>query len=121
MREATLTRQEFDDFVYPAFASQGAENEDELEIGVRIIKKFKAISEPEVISSEQMEEARRKKQKLVPALQMKYVDEQVTLEEDEWRLLVSRMVSWIPRISFAVAQEYQATLTKIKTAKVVSA
>lgn len=118
-RTISLTKYEFDSLFYPSIANGSAENETELEVALRVVRKITNDTQTveEVITAERRAEAKRMGIKLVP--QREALNDPVifTFEEDEYRMIMDRMVKAIPRYTLAVAPQLHGLIKGIKEAK----
>lgn len=122
MREVHVTREQFDEFLYPAIASSSAENESELETAVRVLRKLKKpdITFEEVISSEEQERAKKNRTKLVPFRKLTVDEHTFMFEEPEYKLVLDRVKAHLPRISLAAAEELWEFYESVKGAPEVN-
>lgn len=116
MRYVAISKEEFDDYLYPAFAGGASENEEQLEISARTKRKLRKIASDEVISKERYAEAERVGAKIVPYLKLNYDAHLLELEEDEYRLMLDRFRKHISRVTSAVAEEVYDLFIRLKDA-----
>lgn len=116
MKAVTVTKQQFDEHLFPAFVSKGAEDERQMEVAVRVLRKFKdpRVTEDEEIDPRVIESA---KGKTVYPNRLLTVDRHTfALEEDEHRLVVERLKAFVTRINVLAAEDFLATLAAVKDA-----
>lgn len=115
MRAITFKKDEFDDFVYPALATSSAENMQELEVAVRLMRKLseRNITEEEVITESRRTEADRQGHKVIPFRKLVSVVSTFHFEEDEWNLLRTRLEAYMPRVSLAAAERLYTLVSHI--------
>lgn len=118
MRTFDISKYEFDDLFFPAISSQGSDNEDELEVAMRVIRKLRHgdYTKLEQLSKERLDEAARFGRKLVPQRFLISDSTTFTFEEDEYNLIVKRLTRAIPTFSNAVAPELFDLLERVKKA-----
>ena len=114
MRYISVTKDQFDDFLYPAYARVGSENEDELEISIRLKFKFRKIAKAEEISKERLAKAQAQGEKLYALLKMTNENEEIVLEEDEHKLLLKRFRLALPSFADVAVEEVHEILNLLK-------
>lgn len=112
----SVTKREFDDFLFPAFAIGSSKDEGDLEIAFRVRRRFRVIAKPEVMDPERVREIIKMGNTPVPSLKLEATEEELFLEEDEYRLIKDRVIAYIPRVSNAIADELYEFVQKVKDA-----
>lgn len=117
MRKFTISKDDFDRFLYPSVVHGGSQNEAELLIAIRLIKKLQdnELTEIEIIDPLLIEEARRSRQQLIPNRLLRVREATFFVEEDEYELLKKRMLDGIPRYSNSVAIELYDLISYLKS------
>jgi hypothetical protein len=118
MRKVTVTRDEFDDLFYTACTSGAAESLEQLEIATRVVRKLQdpSYTRKEVIPSDILEAARKQRQKLLPSYYLDHDHVALTFEEDEWRLVCSRLKDHIHRVNIVVAPQLYELIKRFDNA-----
>jgi hypothetical protein len=111
MKKVTFTNEEFTRFVWGPFVSGTAKSEDELEVSIRVLKKFKAASLPREITEAE------KEQGVIPHRSLKKSPTHFLFEEDEHRNLLARLRDFLPKVVIAIAEEYHDVLMRVKDAE----
>lgn len=112
MRAVTLTKTQFDEHVFPAFTAQGAEDERQLEVALRVLRKFREVAVEDEVDPRVLEKLNGKS--FYPNLVLPAAEQGFQFEEDEHRLLLDRMKAFIPRINILAAEDFMATLSLIR-------
>ena len=116
MRYVKLTKDQFDHYVFPSLGRTAAESEDELEVSVRLLGKFR---DPNVIeigqpSAAELAEAKEKKGRVIPNRFLIPDEHTFEFEEDEHRVLLKRFRAAIPTFAAVLAEEVYAVLNVLK-------
>lgn len=116
MRTVTLTRQQFDEHVFPAFVAKAAESEQQMEVAVRVLRKFKdpGVTEDEELDPRVVAQANGKS--VYPNRVLLDEDATFDLEEDEHRLVLERLKAFVTRINVLAAEDFMATIAAVKDA-----
>lgn len=115
MRTVTITKAQFDDFVFSAIASGAAEDEAELEVAVRVFKKLNANSLPRPFTDEEQLEIKQGR-KLRAQRDLRDNICGFIFEEDEYNLVLKRLISYLRNIALVAAEEYYELLSSVKAA-----
>lgn len=118
MRAVTVTKQQFDEAVFPALIQGNAENESEMETAIRVLRKFRdpEVTQEETVSAEMRERAERMGQRVFALRRLVADTHTFELEEDEHRLLVARMKAHVPRVHLLAAEDFLAALAAVRDA-----
>lgn len=103
MRAVTITKREFDLFLWRAFASQGPSSPAQQDTVVSLVKKLKAVS------SETDPGAGDR----VPSRELVGPDTVLELEAEEHKLLKALLEKWTVRVANAVQDEYAELRAKL--------
>lgn len=118
MRQLTLTAAEYDGLVYPTIGQgNGAQTDGEWETAMRLMKVLKepGITTEIPLTEEQVGDAANGKHHVASR---RLVEDQAVfvLEEDCVTMLEKRMRAARPGVPFAIADQFEALLVKIKSA-----
>lgn len=108
MKSVKISPWDFNSFLWFAVAGSSAKDEVELEVALRLIRKLKAISKEVEEDSAPGTIRGRVFAGDSPV--------EVVFEEDEWALLRDRVISVIPKVSLAAAEEFSEFLNRVKSA-----
>lgn len=120
MRKVEITRDEFNDFLYPAVGGSSAQSEQELETALRVMKKLHDPESTQIIEipEDQRRAAQEAGQRILPVRRLKAPDMKLVLEEDEHRLIVERLKAYIPKVTLLGAEALYDFLQKLVNANV---
>lgn len=117
MREVTVTKSEFDEYLYPAFARNGVASEEEFEVALRVIRKLKEHATPEELSDEDIAEAEKTRgARAVAFLKLDSPEATFRLEEDEYKLVQKRLKAHLPNVALVFAEEFDALRQSVENA-----
>lgn len=122
MRTIKLRKPQFDDLLYPACMTGPVENFDQLEVAMRLMAKLQdpALTEKEVISEDLLREYAKARQKPVPQQQLREQEATFTFEEDEFKLLVSKVKEHIHRVNMVAAPDLYKLIKQLEAAEINS-
>ena len=106
MRILKIEKHEFDDFLVPAIGQTSAKDLQELEVGLRVIRKLNSISTSEVLE-------RQPTVRMVPLRKMTTHEAYLLLEDDEYQLILDRVESYIPKVTLLAVEELYAFVERI--------
>lgn len=96
-----VTKDEFDDLLYPSFADAGSKDDTEAEIAVRVAKAFKAgPTVLEAVTPQQEEQGRA-----VGLLKLVVPEHTFTVESDMFNMLKTRYKKYMPKLRDAIIVE----------------
>jgi len=106
MRKVRVTADQYYVFLYPQFAASVAENADEFETQLRVIRKLKdqTLSQDEPVTEQDRQEADRKHTVPVPYRRLLEAEAVFLFEEDEWRLLCRRIENYKKMVAAGAAE-----------------
>ena len=108
-----VTKEEFDDFLYPAFVNVGSKDDTESEIAVRIAKDFKRG--PTV--TEKVTPAQEEGGRSVGLLKLVVPEHTFIVESDMFNMLKNRYMKYMPQLRDAVIIEKVAFRDKLKNSE----
>lgn len=117
MRVVRVSRLDFRDFLFPAVTSFPAEDEREMETGVRVVRKITdlEVTDPEEPGPE-AKAAMKAGRRWYPAHTLREPDHAFEFEEDEHRLILKRMGEYLKGISPLAAEDYLKFLKNVRDA-----
>lgn len=117
MRKLRLTAQQFDHFVFPYVAQAAAKNDGEFETALRLIRKLKdgALTE-EIPLSEEESKIQANGKLVLPFRRLREGEATFVLEEDEWKMLRSRVAERKVNVSIVALEMYADLLATIDQA-----
>lgn len=118
MRNVEVTKDEYNDFLYPAVGGSTAKSEQELETALRVMKKINAPDVTTVLEvpADQLRAAEARGQRLLPTRKLSAPKMELILEEDEWKLVVERLKAYIPQVTLLGAEALYNFLQKLVNA-----
>lgn len=120
IRKIHVTKDEFDEFLYPAFATAASQGDQEQETAVRAARAFReAPTEFETISEDFARRMEQARQKAVPFLKLTTKQHTFGVEIDVYNLLLKRYKEHMKRITDALAIEKHDFLQKLESAEEV--
>lgn len=121
MREVRITKEQFDEFLFPFVSGSSPESDNERECALRVMRKLKdpEITEEEALSPAQLEAAERRKRKIWPGRRLACPEATFHFQEDEHRLILKRLKEATKGIAMLVIEEYTAFLDAFEGAKEV--
>ena len=121
MRMLSISKDAFDMFLYPSFTSGGSKDENQLEVAFRIRRKFRTIASSEELDLEITRDIRKRGGVPIANLKLNEPYAEIVLEEDEYNLLLERLLSHLPSFSNAVADDLYEFLMSFKKLEKISA
>lgn len=118
MRKFTVTKHEFDHFLFPFTMNVAAESETEFETGVRLVQALRDPNRTEAreLTSRQ-NEAEREGEKIYPQHELRRDQDTFIIEEDVWKLTVKRLGVNKTRINPLASEDYNEFLKKVEDAE----
>ena len=107
-----VTQEEFDDYLYPAFASVGSQNDQEAETALRAAKLFR--EGPTMLEEVTAEEEEKKK---VAMYKLVIPEHTFTVESDIYTMLKKRYKKYMGQLRDAVIIEKMEFKSKLEGAK----
>lgn len=115
MKKVTISKFDFDTFVFQQVAGSTAENDNEAETAIRLMRKIKdeALTEEEESTKEQ-EELRKKGRPVF--LMRKLREEQAVfiLQDDEHKLLLKRLEKNLSSVALLVLEGFMDLIKNVK-------
>lgn len=108
MRSMTISAVEFENYIFPGFASQGAKTEDELEVRLRVLRKLKASSSPLPGPTTDGQG-----QRVFTGRTMDNDEAYFEFEEDEFKVLRESLVASLPMWSLLAQEEVSDILERM--------
>lgn len=115
MRKVPISKEAFDNFVFPIVATSSAKNEAEFETGIRLIQKLK---DPSLTIEKPLTDAEGKARdagtKVYPYRVLREDVAVFVLEEDEWQLMAERLKERRTTIPMLAMEDFKALLDTLK-------
>ena len=119
MRKVMVTKLEFDEFLFDDITRASAQDDNELECALRLLRKLKdpKITEERPLSARELEVEAQSGRKLWPGRRLSVPEIILDLEEDEWALVCQRLKAAVPMHSILVLDEFHVLLFKVHNAE----
>lgn len=117
MKKVTISKFEFDTFVFQQVAGSTAENDNEAETAIRLMRKLK--DETLTIECEPTKEegeARKKGRSVFLMRQLREGSATFVLQDDEHKLLFKRLEKNVPHVALLLLEEFSDLVRRVKEA-----
>ena len=119
MRDITVTRLEFDEFLWPIVTNSQAENEKERSVAVDVLRLLSDddCTEEVPLTDEQIEKAERSNSHVWNSRRLSDDEHTFAIEEAPYRLVRKRMKDAISKVSIICMDDFSPLVDKINDAK----
>jgi hypothetical protein len=123
MRDITITKLEFDEFLFPFVTNSQAENDKERTTATDVLKLLsdEEYTVEETLSDELVTRAEKLDKHLWPGRKLATDEHTFTFEEDEYRLVRKRLTDAVKGVNIIALAHFSPLLDKFKQAEKYSA
>ena len=119
MRDITVTKLEFDEFLFPFVTNSTAESDKEREIAIRVLKILRnpEYTVEETVRDELREQAAKLDKHLWAGRRLANDEHKFSFEEDEYQLVKKRLIDAVPNVNIIALEDYGPLIDRFKDAE----